>query len=242
LALFLNLVVGHLLGDFLLQPGSLVLRKRERAWALLLHALLVGLVTALVLAGQLDQYLVAVIMVVVAHLAIELLTIATYRTTRTRGLFTFVFDQTLHFLSLGLIVWIVGAWEVDQTAISFGIEMPIGTLAAIAGMLMVTLFGSILVFENVNAALTEKGEKGTILRWDVPRFAGMLERAAALAAALLWNPALIVVPFIPRAVIAYRSPPGERARQALTLVTGLVLCVAVYAAIMAIVVLADAAS
>jgi hypothetical protein len=242
LALFLNLVVGHMLGDFLLQPGSLVLRKRERAWALLLHALLVGLVTALVLAGQLDQYAVAVIMVVVAHVVIELLTIATYRTTRTRGLFTFVFDQTLHFLSLALIVWIVGAWEVDQTATSFGIEMPIGTLAAIAGMLMVTLFGSILVFENANAALTEEGEKGTILRWDLPRFAGMLERGAALTAALLWNPALIVVPFIPRAVIAFRSPPGERARQALVLVTGLVLCVAVYAAIMAVVVLADAAS
>jgi hypothetical protein len=242
LALFLNLLVGHLLGDFLLQPGSLVLRKRERAWALLLHAVLVGLVTALVLAGQLDEYWMAVILVVAAHLAIELLTIAAYRATRTRGLFTFTFDQTLHFLSLGLIVWLVGAWRIDETAVSFGVEMPIGTLAAIAGLLMVTLFGSILVFETVNAALKADEGKGRILRWDLPRVGGVIERGSALVLALLWSPLLLAAPFLPRLIVALRSPPDERARQALTLVSGLVLCVLVYAGIMAIVVVAEAGS
>jgi class 3 adenylate cyclase len=183
MALFLNLYLGHLLGDFLLQPGRLVLAKRDGVPGLLLHTLIVGAASAVVVAGTIRGDWPAVVLVTGLHLVIERLTILTYLKTPTRGLFTLLFDQTLHMLSIAVVVWLAVGWEADTHALTLGIRLPIERLAAIDGLLTVMLLGSILAFETGNTLRRGADGKGRILRFDAARVGGMLERGTALVAA-----------------------------------------------------------
>jgi hypothetical protein len=229
MGLALDLLIGHMLGDFLLQPGSLVLAKRSRVSALLLHTGIVGAAMALVVWDRLDEYWPAVLLATIAHLLVEPLTISTYERTRTRGLFTFMLDQALHVLSIVVAVVLTGAWAMEPQASAFGFGLRTTALAAWTGVLLVSLFGSILVFEAVNAVAPQGAGKGEVLRFDAARIAGMLERASAFGLTL-WHPALIWIPFVPRVVVAIRGGTAVRARQSLAAAAGLALCLFAYVA------------
>jgi hypothetical protein len=134
MALFLNLYLGHLLGDFLLQPGRLVLAKRDGIPGLLVHTLIVGAASAAVMFATIGSDWWAVVLVTGLHLVVERLTILTYVKTPTRGLFTLLFDQTLHMLCIAGVVWIAGGWTLDASAMTLGLEVPVPRLAAIDGL------------------------------------------------------------------------------------------------------------
>ena len=228
LALFLNLYLGHLLGDFLFQPGRLVLAKRRGARGLFLHTGIVGLACAAALAGELREYWATILLIVGAHALIELVTIYTYLGTDTRGLFTFLLDQAMHVGSIVLVVQVAGAWGVTPDAVTFGATIPLESLAVIVTLIAVSFMGSILVFETANAALLPRGGKGELLRLDAARVWGFAERAGALAAALWLTPPSIVLPFVPRFLLALRTQGEARRRRLIVVGTGLVLCVAAY--------------
>jgi hypothetical protein len=234
MSLFLNLYLGHLLGDFLFQPGRLVLAKRDGAAGLILHTLIVGAATALVFFSTLRVDWASIVLVTGMHVCIERLTIMTYVKTSTRGLFTLLFDQTLHLLSIALVVWLAADWNLDAHAVAVGVRLPSVALAALDGLLAVMLFGSILAFETGNALLDGDSGKGRIVRFDLARVAGMLERGSAFAAALVLSPLAATIAFAPRIVWAVTRPGGQRARPLLEAVTGFVLCAVVYAAVAAI--------
>lgn len=234
MALFLNLYLGHLLGDFLFQPGRLVLAKRDGVPGLLLHTGIVGATTAAVVWATLPVDWSAVVLVTGLHLVIERLTILTYLKTPTRGLFTLLFDQTLHALSIALVVWVAGGWSTDVHAVTFGVTVRTFTLAEIAGLVTVSLFGSILVYEARNALRAAHEGKGSVLRLDAARVAGVVERAGALALAVALHPAAVLLPFLPRAAFALTRPPSERGDQLVELAAGLALVVVVYAVLVVI--------
>jgi hypothetical protein len=229
--LFLNLLLGHLLGDFVLQPGRLVVAKRDGVPGLMLHTGIVGACCALATLGTLQRDWPAVVLVTGMHLVIERLTIATYLRTPTRGLFTLVFDQVLHVLSIGLVVWLTGPWSATTTVNTFGFDIPARALMTLDGLLATGLLGSIVAFETTNALLQGEQAKGRILRFDLERVLGMVERGTAFLAAVLWHPAAILIPFIPRLALSFRSPQQERARRAVEAAAGIALCLFVYAAV-----------
>jgi hypothetical protein len=229
LALFLNLYLGHLLGDFALQPGRLVLAKRDGTPGVLLHTLIVGVCTAAVLAGTLSRQWQAAALVTLMHLVIERLTIVTYLKTPTRGLYTLLLDQTMHMLSIAFVVWISGGWSFEAQTVTFGIALPVTTLATLIAVLMVAAFGSILAFETANAFVESDDPKGRVLALDAPRLGGFAERGVAMAAALLLHPAALVVPFVPRGVWGITRRPGHRARPLVEAGAGLALCLIAYA-------------
>jgi len=231
MALFLELYLGHVLGDFLLQPGRLVIAKRDGIPGLMLHTLIVGISTLAVLVGSLNVDWAPAVLVTGLHLVIERITITTYLRTPTRGLFTFLMDQAMHALSIALVVWVAGRSALTATATVFGFTVSIVTLAGICALATVTLFGSILVFETVNAVLGE--QKGRLLRLDGARIYGIAERGAALALALI-HPALMIAPFLPRLVWALTGGRGERSRQIVEAATGFALCVFGYAGVAAV--------
>jgi len=210
MALFLELYLGHVIGDFLLQPGRLVVAKRDGAPGLVLHTLIVGLSTIAVVAGDLAVDWAPAVLVTGLHLVIERITITTYLRTPTRGLFTFLMDQAMHALSIALVVWVAGRWAFGAQATMYGFTVSTVFLAKICALVTVTLFGSILVFETVNAILGE--QKGNLLRLDGPRVYGVVERGLALALALV-GPALVVLPFLPRLIRALTLHGDARARQ-----------------------------
>jgi len=231
MALFLELYLGHMIGDFLLQPGRLVIAKRDGTSGLVLHTLVVGLSTIAVVIGSVSVDWAPAVLVTGLHLVIERITIATYLKTRTRGLFTFLMDQAMHALSIALVVWIAGRWSMTLYGTMFGLPASTVLLAKICALATVTLLGSILVFETVNAVLGE--QKGRLLRLDGARIYGIIERGAALALALV-HPALLLAPFAPRLVWAYSRGHGDRPRRLLEAASGAVVCIAGYAGIAAV--------
>lgn len=234
--LFLQLYLGHLLGDFLLQPGRLVVAKRDGIPGLILHTLIVGAATIAVLIGTLRFDWAPAVLVTGLHLVIERITITTYLHTRTRGLFTFVMDQALHMLSIALIVWVAGRWTTVGTGTVFGISMPTVDLAMLCALLTVMLLGSIFVFETVNAVLGV--EKGRLLRLDAARMGGIVERGSAFAVALI-HPALVALPFLPRLILAFTGEREARDRRLVEAAAGLLMCIVGWASVAAIAYLHD---
>lgn len=232
MVLYLNLFLGHLLGDFVLQPGWLVVAKRRGPIGLLGHVGVVTLCTTAILYSDLRALWPVVLFVALAHLGIEIVTIRARHDRTARGLFVFALDQTLHLASLGIPVVVLGGWTQAPAPASFGHIIPVGQLTSIAAMATVVFLGSILVFEAAETAVPRK--EGTVLPLDAARLAGMVERGVALAAGLTAGPLAIAVPFIPRALLAFRLQPKDRVRQVIIAATGLALCAVTYAIVIAV--------
>ena len=221
-ALFLSLYLGHILGDFVFQPGRLVLAKRRRQSAVLMHTGIVTVCTALVLSESLRALWAAVLLTGIAHFCVEQLTIRARRLPDSSNLMVFFLDQGLHIVAIVLIAVASGAavtpalgpWPVSLRA-----------LAVVAGVATVAFGGSIVVFEVQVAREAVEPGPDRILGLDGGRVYGMTERAAALLAALLLPvPALGLLAFAPRALAATFGPKDRRHQQATAVVTGLALC------------------
>jgi hypothetical protein len=229
MALFLNLYLGHLLGDFLFQPGRLVLAKREGAPGLIVHALVVSVCTLGVVFATVRVDWPAVVLVAALHLVIERLTIVTYLRTPTRGLFTLLFDQTLHLLSIAMVVWLAGQWQIGTSAVTLGLRVTLPQLAAFNGLVTAMLFGSILAFETVNAVQSPEKGKGRVLRLDGDRLAGMAERGSAFAIAVAVHPLLALAAFLPRLAYTTTREAAEQKRQLVVATAGVVICAVAFA-------------
>ncbi len=251
MGLLLNLYLGHLLGDFLFQPGRLVAAKREGALGICIHTIIIAACTSVVMWSQLVRYPLEVgpVIVLIAgvHFVIEQITILAYMRTPTRGLYTFVLDQALHILSMVLLVWLYnGTWVTSPPQVlstsTFGVPVTLVQLAAFNALLTVTLFGRIFVFEMGNTVLNGEGAKGRLLSWDAPRLAGLIERGGALVAALWLGPisplvtaAALLGPFVPRVVHALTRAEGpDRTRNLVEAASGACICVGAWAGVVVV--------
>lgn len=232
--LFLNLLLAHLLGDYVLQPGRLVLAKREGLRGQLLHAAVITVATALTLVGQLRVLWWVVPVVGIAHFSIEPLTIAARERLNARGLFLFAFDQSLHLLSIVVLAWLAGPSASWSPVTSFGLATTVPALAFVDGVVMVTFLGSILVFETARAALPPDPLDDGILHWSTDRVMGMAERGSALVLAVWVTPLAMLAPFLPRVVGAVRAAPRRRAIYLVEAATGLLLVLVTYVIVAAV--------
>ncbi len=224
MALFLALLLGHLLGDFVFQPGRLVVAKRHHTRGVVLHTAIVTLCTALAVLGEIATVWPAVVLVGTAHLGIEYLTIRARRMMEASGLALFVLDQALHIVSLAIIAAVIsgggqahlGPWHVSLT-----------TLAVTCGLLGVMFLGSILAFEVRVVALgaADAGPAGPILRLDANRILGFAERGLALGAGLVapFAPLGILV-FVPRTAYALTHETPGRTSHLIDAAVGLAIC------------------
>ena len=227
MVLYLNLFLAHLVGDFVLQPGRLVEAKRRSLRGLLGHVAIITACSVAVLYSDLPRIWPVLAYVAVAHLTIEVVTIRARRYRAARSLFVFSLDQALHLASLVVPVVFLGGWQQSPQTRTLGLTLPPGQLAVVVAMATVVFLGSILVFEAAEAA--DPSEQERVLPFDWPRLLGMIERGTALGAAFVVGPALLAVPFLPRALLALRLPPSDRARQVTIAASGLILCGAAYA-------------
>ena len=224
--LFLSLYLGHVLGDFVFQPGSLVKAKRTGPVGVLVHTAIVTACTAIVGFGILGETWPVVLAAGAAHFAVEHLTIGVRRTRQTSGLTVFLLDQGVHIVSLALLAMLSGVnvppllvvWEVDGR-----------TLAIIAAVATASFLGSILVFETDQVRMP-LGGPDPILALDGARLYGMAERGAGMAAALLApTPLLGALAFAPRLLRATMSHGETRVRNLSAAGVGVVLCAVVWA-------------
>ena len=224
MTLLLNLYLGHLLGDFVLQPGRLVAAKRKGIAGLLIHTGIIGISTAIILVGELSSLWNVILLAMAAHMAIEVVTINFRRWGRISGLSVFLVDQAMHIVSLVIIVAIAAPSLPLQDVTTFGIALDPVWTALICALIGVAFMGSIIIFEVTNTVGPDDWNQD-ILPYDRARVLGMLERSSALLLATMFSPILVVVPFLLRTVIALRSEPAERARQMTVAAVGLAVCI-----------------
>lgn len=236
MALFLGLYLGHILGDFVFQPGRLVIAKREHFTAAVLHSAIVTACQALVLAAVLDRAWPAVVVAGVAHLGVEQLSINARRAPNATSLAVFLLDQGLHIVSLAVIA-ALGGIMVEPVLGMWSASLR--TLAMTSGVATVAFGGSILVFEVQMAGVRPAEGPDPILRLDFGRVYGIAERGGALGAALLLPvPVLGVLAFAPRIVYAVVNRSQSRSNHYIAVLVGAGLAGVVWALVTSLITLA----
>jgi len=233
-ALFLALLLGHLLGDFVFQPGRLVAAKRHSNRGVLLHTGIVTACTAIVLLGDIARMWPAVLLSGAAHIGIEYLTIRARKMMEASGLELFLLDQALHVVSLVILAVCLGGASRPFIATW---PVTITVLAASCGLVAVMFFSSILAFEVRTAALgaADSTPTGPILGMDAARVFGFAERGIALGIGLVAPiPVLGVVAFVPRVVFALTRSSAGRAQHMSDAAIGLLTCALAWLLIVAV--------
>ncbi len=234
--LLLALYLGHLVGDFALQPGWLVTAKRNGWRGLAAHVTIIGLCTVIIVIAQIQYLWGVVILSMAAHLVIEMVTIRLRsRITALSGISVLAIDQGLHVLSLVGIVWIAENLLPPVELVPFGLpQLTAWHLLSLCALAVVTLMGAIIVHE-VGNAFGPTSCRREILPFDSWRVAGMIERGAALVLVVAANPAWLAVPFLPRIAYAFWREGDERACHMLAALTGLVICSLGWASIIVVI-------
>lgn len=232
MALFLGLYLGHVLGDFVFQPGRLVVAKRHRESAVVLHTVIVTLVTTVVLLGSIGRTWPALLLAGVAHFVVEHLTIRARQAPDASNVTVFLLDQALHIVSLAIIAT-VGLSIQTQPIIAVW-PVSLHWLAVTCAVATVAFGGSILVFEVQVALDRETSDSDPILKFDAARLYGFVERGGALLAAFLSGaPAVGLLLFAPRVLYAL-GPGGGRRPQLIAAALGVTLCVVGWALVSAV--------
>lgn len=232
-ALFLGLYLGHVLGDFVFQPGRLVVAKRHRETAVVLHTLIVTFATALVLLGSIGRVWPALLLAGIAHFVVEHLTIRARQAPDASNVTVFLLDQALHIVSLAIIA-AVGPSIQTQPIIAVW-PVSLHWLALACATATVAFGGSILIFEVQVALDRDSSYSDPILTLDLARLYGFVERGGALLASFLSAaPALGLVLFAPRVLSALLGPDGRRRPQLIAAALGVTLCVIGWALVSAV--------
>jgi len=172
--LFFKLLLAHLLGDFVLQPGSWVKAKESEKFKspfLYLHGL-VHFVLMSVLVW--DSSLISVALAIsISHIAIDAIKLQ-YQNDRSRRAWFFA-DQALH-----IIILIFAAWAIESPSIATEtnfIEKMLVIITGVLILLMPSSFGIKLVLSKWTPATefkTDKIETSSLLHAGM--MIGYLER------------------------------------------------------------------
>lgn len=116
LILFLKLLLAHIVGDFVLQTKTLVLKRGENALYLLLHTLIHVLLLCIVFFPAITDAWFAILSIGVAHLAIDSLKIWVEKIWPTKPTTLFLADQLLHILVILAVV--LGTYSFPETLLA----------------------------------------------------------------------------------------------------------------------------
>ncbi|MDP2400475.1 MAG: DUF3307 domain-containing protein [Actinomycetota bacterium] len=221
--LLFALYIGHLVGDFALQPGWLVIAKRNGFAGLGLHVAVIAASTVAFLATEITTLWWVVVLATMAHLLIEILTLRIRASGQFSGLATLIIDQGAHFASLMLLAYLARAAGITATPMILGFNVGPLVLAFACGILVATFMGSIIVHEATNR-FGPPALHRDILPYDATRLIGMSERGLSFVLAVMWGPALIALPFVPRVTYALTLRSPKREAHLVSALTGLLLC------------------
>lgn len=104
LSILLQFLLAHVLGDFVLQPKSLVEKRKVHIQYLLLHVAIHTIALLLVFAQTLTIHWQGILFIVATHLAIDSLKIWYEQKWPTKPFRAFVIDQLLHLLMIGIVM------------------------------------------------------------------------------------------------------------------------------------------
>lgn len=233
MTLFLHLLLGHMLGDYVFQPVQLVLMKR-RGWdGILLHTVVVVTVTGILIWPVLGHwwYCLWLLFLAVSHALADRRRAVLLSGVENRGLWHFLLDQLLHISVLALFAAVTRVARLRNPSI------PVLTTSAQANCLVAYVTGfiflvwtvPILEVETMNALVAQR-ESIAVATGD--RLLGALERIGAVALALcglIWLSGLL---FLPRLLLECRKRADSPLRGRVFAKTGVSLASAIFTSLL----------
>jgi hypothetical protein len=177
--LLLKLLLAHLIGDFVLQPGSWVNAKEQkklRAWQFYIHVLVHGILT-LLLVGDIT-FLGPAIIITVSHGLIDWTKLTFQRGSNRKG--WFVVDQVLHLSVIGIVWTYVERPVIDIHFSSY-------SLLLITAIIFITTPASIAIKMLISQWTPTLGSTNTDSLLNAGKFIGILERLMVFTFALMNN-------------------------------------------------------
>jgi hypothetical protein len=221
LSFFLQLLLGHVVGDFLLQPYWLVLAKR-RGWpGLIIHVGVVTFFTTILIWNAIPNWWTWVIVLFVGHLFIDQFrTFIFIDNSKGKGLLLLVLDQLAHVMLIWLIAWAATGWTWSSLATLPSVEAPnqFRLMAYLIGLAALISTAPVLEAEVTVAVWAAQGQEiNHTLRIDTSdRVLGSLERISAMAFILAGFGLLAPLVFLPRLGLMIFQGQGRQNRTQVT--------------------------
>jgi hypothetical protein len=179
IALIIKLLIAHIIGDFVLQPDRWVEEKKDKRYKskyFYLHGL-VHLISLLVLLEFNSSYYLAIVIIVISHLAIDLIKLSLDVKINSRLLFTL--DQFLHLGIISIIVFAFYPYKIEFDKI-YSTE----SLLLFLAILKITFVSSIIM-KIIMSKWTLEEDKSEDSLESAGKYIGILERLFVFAFILL---------------------------------------------------------
>ena len=200
---FLRMLLGHLIGDFPLQPYKIAVAKRAGWRGLLLHVSIVAVTTAIAIYNTTPYWYVWALVLFGVHLFIDQFrTFVFTDNANGKGLYLFILDQIAHLVSLMVISWLAVGWRFDSLTPIYTQSLSAqDTILLFVCLVIIAVWAiPILEVELATAVMAKKTpaskELVPIRRSD--RILGALERLIVLGLIILSQGFLIPLVFLPR--------------------------------------------
>lgn len=217
LSFFLNLMLGHLIGDFVLQPYWLVMAKRNGWPGLLIHVGVVTFVTAILVWASIPIWWVWVIILYLGHLFIDQFrTFVFTDNTNGKGLLLLVLDQLAHIALIALLAWAATGWRFSdlQLLLTDGAPDQFRLIAYLSALAILIGVVPILEVEITVAVWATQGHQvGYTVGIDTAdRVLGSFERVVAMTLILTGYGLISPLIFLPRLtmMIFWGQAPANR--------------------------------
>ncbi|HEX42597.1 MAG TPA: DUF3307 domain-containing protein [Phycisphaerales bacterium] len=205
--LFIPLLTGHLIGDFLLQTRWMVDSKKY-VWVRLLHAAIVGAVTwALLGPVGAPAVCVMIAIVVLIHFLIDTIK----GCFDNENVYIFIMDQAIHVLALLAIAALFGPERILSLWLRW-IPAFYYVLVIAIGLILCIWFGGILMSKALQPMIRELGDKSSKGLCNGGKRIGQLERALTYLLVLSGNPGAIGFLFAAKSILRFGEikEPGQR--------------------------------
>lgn len=184
LSFFLRLLLGHMIGDFVLQPYWLVIAKRKGWPGLLIHVGIVTFITTVLSWNAIPIWWVWMIVLFLGHLFIDQFrTFVFTDNSKGKGLLLLILDQLAHFILIALLSWAATGWTFSDLQVLLTAEAlnQYRMMAYLIGLATVIGVAPVLEAEVAVAILATQGTeiKQTVAIDSVDRFLGGAERIVA---------------------------------------------------------------
>jgi energy-converting hydrogenase Eha subunit E len=172
LALFISLLLAHILGDFILQPQKWVKHKEKHTYKSIFLYLHIGVhlaCTSLVLLTT-PIYLWLIIPIGITHYLIDLAKLR-FRNKKNKVLLFFI-DQALHILVLALLTLQYNAPKLDWTVLDMEPILLLATFILLSTVVSAVLMRTVL--QNWDKDITKENKKKSLK--GAGNYIGVLER------------------------------------------------------------------
>ncbi len=219
LSFFLRLTLGHLIGDFVLQPYWLVLAKRKGWSGLIIHVGVVAFFTAIVAWNAIPHWWAWIIVLYLGHLFIDQFrTFVFVDNTKGKGLLLLIVDQIAHIILILFITWEAVGWPFSNWSTLIIVNNQYKMIVYLMGVATVIGVVPVLEIEITVAVWAAQGRETAqiIAITSVDRILGGLERITAMLLIMLGLGILAPLMFLPRLALMIYQEQATLNRTAVT--------------------------